>query len=283
MTETYDASPNPHGVPGGLDPRPGLMSAIALAGGALAAVRPEQLRDPTPCPDYNVRTLGKHLISVLRRVSVVGRGGDPFSVPTIATDVSDSDWAIHWAAAEEAALAALADPDVLGRTVRMPFGQMPGAIAAGVYATEITLHTWDLATATGQHPSWDPAVLTAAIATMHRVPPEPRGGSVPFGPVVKVAADAPEIDKLVAWYGRQPRGRIELNLGDGAHHHRPRSYPRAQQQQAETMTRRPGCGSGSNGSRPRTTPVRAITARMASRVPATPRTRSALGADFGVD
>jgi hypothetical protein len=27
---------------------------------------------------------------------------------------------------------------------------------------------------------------------------------VPFGPVVEVHEDAPDIDKLVGWYGRRP-------------------------------------------------------------------------------
>jgi hypothetical protein len=48
-------------------------------------------------------------------------------------------------------------------------------------------------------------MLAAPLAHMHRaVPAEPRGGQVPFGPVVEVHEDAPDIDKLVGWYGRRP-------------------------------------------------------------------------------
>lgn len=67
------------------------------------------------------------------------------------------------------------------------------------------LHTWDLAKATGQSPAWDDDVLAAPLAAMQRaVPREPRGGQVPFGPVVDVPEDAPAIDRLVGWYGRKP-------------------------------------------------------------------------------
>jgi uncharacterized protein (TIGR03086 family) len=98
----------------------------------------------------------------------------------------------------------LADPSVLGKTVRMPFGTMPGGAAIAVYTSEITLHTWDLAKATDQRPAWQPDVLASAIASMQRVPASPRGGPVPFGPVIEVPDDAAPIDRLVAWSGRRP-------------------------------------------------------------------------------
>ncbi|GAA1511493.1 hypothetical protein [Nocardioides humi] len=37
------------------------------------------------------------------------------------------------------------------------------------------------------------------------MPAEPRGGEIPFGPVVPVADDAPAYDRLVAWTGRDPQ------------------------------------------------------------------------------
>ena len=36
------------------------------------------------------------------------------------------------------------------------------------------------------------------------VPAEPRGGHIPFGPVVAVPTDAPAYDQLAGWMGRQP-------------------------------------------------------------------------------
>jgi len=101
--------------------------------------------------------------------------------------------------------AAWSEPGILGKTCNLGFVSLPGAAAAVAYTTEITLHTWDLAQATGQDPAWDPAVLAPSIAAMrHAVPAEPRGGMVPFGPVVQVGPDASDVDQLVAWYSRQP-------------------------------------------------------------------------------
>src|SRR4051794_5368167 len=62
------------------DPRPAFAGAVALAVDTAAAVRPDQLDRPTPCPEYDVRALLGHLLSVLRRVAAVGRGAPPISV-----------------------------------------------------------------------------------------------------------------------------------------------------------------------------------------------------------
>ncbi|MDH6127439.1 TIGR03086 family metal-binding protein [Kitasatospora sp. GP82] len=187
------------------DPRPGFAKAVALAGRTLAAVRADQFDGPTPCTEYTVRQMSGHLVAVLRRVAVIGRGGDPLSVPALADDVADGDWAAVWDAAAREVEAVWSEPAILGRPLLLPFGTLPGSAAIVVYTTEFTLHTWDLATATGQRPLWDPAVLAVSLAAMRRaVPAEPRGGRVPFAAAVDVDADAPDIDRLVAWYGRRP-------------------------------------------------------------------------------
>ena len=69
------------------DPRPGFFKAVALAGETIAAVRPDQYDAASPCPDFSAQQLARHLISVLRRVSVAGSGGHPFSVESFADDV----------------------------------------------------------------------------------------------------------------------------------------------------------------------------------------------------
>ncbi|MGW0555717.1 TIGR03086 family metal-binding protein [Streptomyces sp. NPDC002926] len=205
IAETVTADTATPAIAPGADPRPDLAKAVAMAGRTLAAVRPDQLDGPTPCPEYTVRQLSNHLVAILRRVAEIGRGGDPLSIPAIADDVADGDWSKAWEAAAREVETVWSQPTILSRPLRLPFGTLPGAAAAVAYTTEFTLHTWDLATATEQRPSWDPAVLAVSLAAMRRaVPAEPRGGQVPFAAVVDIAADAPDIDRLVAWYGRQP-------------------------------------------------------------------------------
>lgn len=204
MTETT-TSAGSSGSPSGTDPRGGLLKAVELAGRTVADVRPDEYGAATPCPEYTVRDLCNHLVSVVRRLTVMGTGGDFFSVPHFAEDVADGEWSVAWAAAAKELTAVWSDPAVLGRRIGLPWGPVPGAAAAVIYTNELVLHTWDIAKATGRPPQWDPEVLAGPLAHMHEaVPAEPRTPPVPFGPVVEVPDDAPDIDRLVGWYGRRP-------------------------------------------------------------------------------
>ncbi|WP_411110532.1 TIGR03086 family metal-binding protein [Streptomyces sp. c-19] len=186
------------------DPRQGLLKAIALAGRTVIAVRPEQFDGPTPCTEFTVRMLAGHLVAVLRRIALAGRGGDVTSLPAVADDLADTEWQEAWDAAVREVEAAWADPAILGRTLTLPFGRVPGAAAAAVWTSEFTVHTWDMATATGQLPDWDAELVAISYAAMRRgLPTGPRDGT-PFGAAVDVDADAPAIDRLVAWCGRKP-------------------------------------------------------------------------------
>ncbi|MGW8331957.1 TIGR03086 family metal-binding protein [Streptomyces sp. NPDC055808] len=189
------------------DPRHDFAQAVALAGRTVAALRPEHYDAPTPCPDYSVRDLARHELAVLRRLVAMGRGDDPFALPGLAqdVDVADDAWPTAWEAAARDAVAVWEPSETLTRLLTLPFGTLPGAAVLGVYVTEFTLHTWDLAKATGLSPAWDQELVERALTAMRRaVPAERRGEGVPFGPVVEIAADAPAIDRLAAWAGRTP-------------------------------------------------------------------------------
>jgi uncharacterized protein (TIGR03086 family) len=188
------------------DPRPAFAAAVALGRQTVAGVRPDQLDDSTPCNDFDVRTLGRHILAVLERLVIVGAGGDPADSPDFVEGVADGEWLAAYDAFTDRINAVWSD-EVLTNIVTVPWAKLPGAIALLIYINEMSVHTWDLATATGQTPAWDPQVLeTAYAAIQFGLPAEGRDNpELPFGEVVEVPADAPLIDKLVAWNGRQPR------------------------------------------------------------------------------
>lgn len=191
---------------------------MATAGDVVAGVRPDQLAAPTPCPEMDVRTMLTHLVGVLDRIAALGRGDDPFAVTE--TTVADGGWADAWAAAARGAAGAWADDAVLERPMALPWLQGSGAEILTSYLSELTVHTWDLATATEQQPDWDDAVVTAALEAPEILPAEDRLAlfeqisaamgldevAVPFAEAVPVPDDAPAIDRLVAWNGRDPAG-----------------------------------------------------------------------------
>ncbi|MEO6126228.1 MAG: TIGR03086 family metal-binding protein [Ilumatobacteraceae bacterium] len=197
---------------GGLpDPRPEFLTAIQTTHDVLAAVRADQTTLPTPCGAFDVDALSGHVLAVLHRIGVVGSTGDFSSTPR-HLDVPFAERIDESVRLGTEAVAAWSDDSKLATVVSVPWGQLPGAIALVTYVNELMVHSWDLATATGQQPTWnDDAVSLAYNGIQRGLPREGRSidgtgadGLAPFGAVVDVADDAPLIDRLVAWNGRRP-------------------------------------------------------------------------------
>jgi uncharacterized protein (TIGR03086 family) len=89
--------------------------------------------------------------------------------------------------------------------VEVPWGKIPGRFAVAGYIQEILTHGWDLAKATAQETERDPELAQWALAGARRIlPPDPRGGDIPFASVVEAPADAGPYAQLAAWLGRHP-------------------------------------------------------------------------------
>ena len=200
------------------DPRTTFADATALGTAVIGRVVPTQLTNPTPCDGMDVRALLGHMVTVLRRVAALGRGEDPFGAAVMAPVTGDFGRA--WLAAVAEVEQAWVDDSLLGRTMRLPWAETSGAAMLVSYLNEVTVHTWDLATATGQRPAWDPQIVGLAFdgirflpgegraalfeAMRASMPPEQRDFADPFADAVPVPDGAPLIDRLVAWNGRRP-------------------------------------------------------------------------------
>jgi uncharacterized protein (TIGR03086 family) len=87
-----------------------------------------------------------------------------------------------------------------------PGGEAPLRARADQQITELAVHDWDLARATGQQPGGlDPALAEHALAwSRGMLRPEFRGPDKAFGLEVPVPDDAPVYDRLAGWFGRDP-------------------------------------------------------------------------------
>jgi uncharacterized protein (TIGR03086 family) len=203
------------------DPRVVMAKAVHTAGGVIAAIGPDQLDAPTPCREYDVRKLLGHLVGVLHRAAVVGRGEDPLTVPEYVDGVADGAWGDAWHQAAHQLQAAWTDDATLARKIDLSWAEMTGGEGLVMWAGEVTTHTWDLATATGQAVAWDDQVVAAGLASIRgllpaegrmeafdelwkQLPPELADAPKPFAAAVPVPGDAPLIDQLVAFSGRRP-------------------------------------------------------------------------------
>ena len=210
---TASATPTAHER---IDPRPIFDRGIATGESVIARVRPDQMTAPTPCSEMDVRAMLGHLVSVLDRIAAVGLSEDPFAVTEAS--VADDGWSDAWTTSARRAADAWSDDAVLGQPMALPWIQGNGAEILTSYFSELTVHTWDLATATGQRPDWDDTIVTAALAARDFLPAENRRAlfeeistamgldevAIPFAEAVHVPDSAPAIDRLVAWNGRDP-------------------------------------------------------------------------------
>jgi uncharacterized protein (TIGR03086 family) len=190
------------GMTSNTDPRPLYATALAWVHDLVAAVPADRLDDPTPCAEYDVRALLGHLTATVWRIRAVAEGSDPNAEPEVVTGVPDDGWTEAWCSATEKARAAWADDELLDRLVPVPWGKVPGRIAIWGYLNEALVHGWDLAVATDQDPEADPALVEQVLGVIMRaLPAEPRGGPVPFSPVVPSAPGAGPTERLVNWSG----------------------------------------------------------------------------------
>lgn len=181
-----------------------LARALDATAPLIAGVGSDQWSNPTPCPEWNVRTLVNHLVSGNRMFAGILRGEPLERLRQLReSDQLGDDPAGAYREAGADLQAAFSQPHVMERIFQAPVGSVPGVVLLHLRITELLVHGWDLARATGQ-PARLPEDLAEeelSFAQGQQAPDVPRTGH-PFGPVQPVAADAPAIDRLAAYLGR---------------------------------------------------------------------------------
>lgn len=182
------------------DPRPAYAAATAWVTELLNGVTDEQWTAPTPCEEFDVRTLGAHLIATANRAVALAEGADALALPRLA-DQHDAE---TYAATVATAVGLWSDDATLTTPVTVPWGEVPGAAALWGYVSETLVHGWDLAVATGQPAETDPAVVEPVLGIAQQfIPAEIRADDeVPFGPVVEPRSGAGPTERLANWTGR---------------------------------------------------------------------------------
>jgi uncharacterized protein (TIGR03086 family) len=165
----------------------------------VAAVPPGAWDDPAPCEGWVARDVVRHLVEWLP-----GFFGAQWDIAATSIPSVDDDPAAAWAALDAMLGAALADPAVADAERDTPMGRRTFAATLDMIGTtDVFLHTWDLARATGGDERLDPDEVHRLYEGMLPLD-EMLRTSGHYGPRVAVPDDADEQTKLLAFIGRTP-------------------------------------------------------------------------------
>lgn len=172
----------------------------------IAAVFTERVRGtadwdvPTPVPEWRARDVVGHLTGWSAGFLAGSAGVTLPPGPDVADDPVGA-WEHHAAAIQ----ALLDDPDSATRVVDNPhMGSMQLATMLDrIYTSDVFMHTWDLARATGQDDTLDPEASAALVAGMEGME-EALRASGQFGTRVPVPDDADAATRLLGIIGRDP-------------------------------------------------------------------------------
>jgi uncharacterized protein (TIGR03086 family) len=162
----------------------------------IANIGPDDMGKPTPCEDWDVRTLLGHLVTVVQQFPVMlhGEAPDWGAVPPLDDPFGE----FREAAATN--LAAWREPGA----AEQPSNMLPGMSMIDFNLCDAIVHTWDLAKATGQDPGLDGDVAEAVLDIWSDAPLDTGRQYGAFGEEVVVSPTARPLDRLVALLGREP-------------------------------------------------------------------------------
>ena len=152
----------------------------------------DKLDAKTPCDEWDVRTLLNHILDTQHYFVAAAQGKDaaPPS-PTPPSIISDQP-ARDFETARDQLVGLYGDPEVLKK----------GEMGIGIAFSDMLIHGWDVATATGQDATMPDGLAQAAYDTIHgKFTDEQRKGV--FKPEIEVAADADAQTRLLAYVGRR--------------------------------------------------------------------------------
>ncbi|WP_240982486.1 TIGR03086 family metal-binding protein [Streptomyces sp. S3(2020)] len=163
------------------------------------------LSAPTPCAEYDVKVLVNHLFQVIVQFQrLAAKEASDFG-ETPDRVAGSPEWRERLLDEAGRLVAAWSAPGAEeGTTGAM---NMPARLVGSMALLDLTVHVWDLATATGQdHPGADEAVVAQLCGAVDELAPTARKMGV-FGEPVPEAEGASEFERLLARTGRDPYGK----------------------------------------------------------------------------
>ncbi|HEX2285020.1 MAG TPA: TIGR03086 family metal-binding protein [Mycobacterium sp.] len=182
-----------------------LIPACRRTAEVLSNVTDDQLGVRTPCEAMSVSALMQHIGGLALAFTAAARKdfGPLTDTPPSDPGYLEPDWRTSFPARLTELGEAWRQPSAWEGMTRAGGVDFPGEMGGVIALTEVVIHGWDLARATGQHYDVDPASAEAVLKNVEATAAEgPVEGL--FGPAVPVAGDAPVLDRIIALSGRDP-------------------------------------------------------------------------------
>jgi uncharacterized protein (TIGR03086 family) len=181
-----------------------MAAAAAQAARVVNGVRSGQLSAPTPCTEWDLRTLLNHTILWTAYSAERRALGEKVPDEMMSRDfAAEPGYAAEYAAQLDKAVAAWSDPAIWERDLDVMGSAMPAADVAAMLIMEMVLHGWDVAKASGQDYACRDDVAAAvhqAVAASAEMFRQYQG----FAEAVPVPDSASLLDRALALSGRDP-------------------------------------------------------------------------------
>jgi uncharacterized protein (TIGR03086 family) len=186
-----------------------MTTTCARTADVLVAVTDDQLEGLTPCEKLTLGELVAHaggLGVAFAAAARKDRGGLTDAPPGDGGYLLDDDWRARYPENLAGLAAAWRDPAAWDGMTRVGGVDLPGEVCGMVGLTEVAIHGWDVAMATGQDYHVDDEVAEAVLAHMASFA---AAGPVEglFGPAVEIGYGATPFEQALALSGRDPRWR----------------------------------------------------------------------------
>lgn len=183
-------------------------SACQRTAQVLANVTDDQLTASTPCEKLPVGELLAHVGGLALAFTAAAHKdfGPLTDTPPTFDGSLDDDWRTAYPQRLAELAEAFGDPAAWQGMSRAGGVDFPGEVGGLIALTEVVVHGWDLARASGQSYDIDAATADAVVPYVAQfATEEPVEGM--FGRAVPVGEDAPVLDRIVGMTGRDPAWR----------------------------------------------------------------------------
>jgi uncharacterized protein (TIGR03086 family) len=180
-----------------------LYSVVASLQPVIYGVSAQEMGAPTPCPEYDVRTVANHMLGTIEAMRRVGAGEplDPEDPWGTNGDNVREQWRDDLSQKLTEYANAWSQPDAWEGDAMD--GAMPKQLIGDMGFVEAMLHGWDLAKGSGQVVEYDDGAVEQALEILEVIGDQGRGGGA-FGPEIEVPDDAEPFAKVLAKSGRDP-------------------------------------------------------------------------------